>query len=74
MRADGKVNTHVVLILYMGDVEIVIKVPEGVPKEVVEKAVKERVKKIQEIKQFVGVFKVKNLNKLMKEVEEQWHL
>ncbi len=57
----------------MGDVEIVIKVPKGVPKEVVEKALRKSVKEIEEIRKFYGAVEPKiDVEKLVEEADSAW--
>ncbi len=56
----------------MGDVEIVVKVPEGVPKEVVERAVKREIERIKEIERYAGILKGMEVEKTLQEVENEW--
>ncbi len=56
----------------MGDVEIVIKVPEGVPKEVVERVVNKRIAKIQIAEKYFGALKDLPLDDALKKVDEEW--
>ncbi len=57
----------------MGDVEIVIKVPEGVPKEVVEKIIRRNILEVQEIRRFYGAIKPKkDVQKLIEDADNAW--
>ena len=56
----------------MGDVEIVVKVPEGIPKEVVERAVKREIERIMEIEKYAGILKGMEVEKTLQEVEDEW--
>ena len=58
----------------MGEVEIVVKVPEGVPKEVVEKAVDERIMKIKLAERYFGALKEYHPSKYLEKVDEEWGL
>ena len=56
----------------MGEVEIVVKVPEGVPKEVVERYLKRRISKVNKIRKYKGILKGVDVDKLLQEVENEW--
>ncbi len=56
----------------MGDVEIVVKVPEGVPKEVVERVVEKRIDKYRVAEKSFGALKGFPLSKVLDKVDEEW--
>ena len=53
----------------MGDVEIVIKVPEGVPKEVVEKMVNKELSRIEKLRSVRGILSPKRVEEAIEEIE-----
>ncbi|NPA76417.1 MAG: hypothetical protein GXN93_01535 [Candidatus Diapherotrites archaeon] len=56
-------------ILYMGDVEIVIKVPEGVPKEVVERIISKEVDRIEKLRSVKGILPAEKIDEVIEEIE-----
>ncbi|MBP1912926.1 hypothetical protein [Thermococcus stetteri] len=58
----------------MGDVEIVVKVPERVPKEIVKRAVDEKIMKIKLAEKYFGALKEYPLSKYLEKVDEEWGL
>ena len=53
----------------MGDVEIVIKVPEGVPKEVVERMVNKELSRIEKLISVRGILPPEKVEEAIEEIE-----